>query len=65
MTKWPKDLPNPFEYRDELQKVEKQNAKQQQLKDRIQEIIKGDKPENPMSWEFYIWRTHNDPLRVK
>jgi len=65
MTKLPKEIPNPFEHRDQLRRMEKVNAKQKQFNDRIQEIIKGERPKDPMSWEHYIWISHHDPLRIK
>jgi hypothetical protein len=55
---------NPFEYRDQLAKLEKMKQKELDLKTRIQNIIEGEKPKDVMSWEYYIWESHRDPLQA-
>jgi hypothetical protein len=65
MTKLPKEIPNPFEFRDQLKKLEKANAKQKSIQDRIIAIRESSEPpKDKLSWEYYIWRTR-DPLRIK
>lgn len=64
MKKQSNDIPNPFEHRDQLLKLEKMRQKEIELKNRIQEIIEGDKPTDVMSWEYYIWESHRDPLQA-
>lgn len=62
MRKLPANIPNPFEFRDNIQKLEKANAKAHTLQERILEIIEGEQPKDSMSWEFYIWKKAHDPL---
>jgi hypothetical protein len=57
-----KKLPNPFEYRDHLKELEKIKQKEDELRKRIQAVLDGEKPKDVMSWEYYIWESHRDPL---
>jgi hypothetical protein len=62
MAKQLNQYPNPFEHRDQLQKIEKLRASEKALNDKIQAVIDGEKPKDIMSWEFYIWMRHHDPF---
>lgn len=64
MKKQSNDIPNPFEYYLQLKKLEKFQAEQTALQKKIQSVIEGDKPTDLMSWEHYIWESHNNPLHV-
>jgi hypothetical protein len=46
-------------------KLKKAEEKQLTTQERIQAVLAGEKPTDVMSWEFYIWKTYNDPLRIK
>jgi|688.fasta_scaffold523157_2 hypothetical protein len=62
MQKPPKTIPNPFEFRDNLQKLKDTREKGRTEAERIQAILDGEKPTDVMSWEFYIWNKYKDPL---
>ena len=46
-------------------KLKKAEQKMKTTQERIKEILEGEKPIDELSWEFYIWKTHNNPLRIK
>ena len=56
------DIPNPFEYQEQIKQLKKLKEKEEAFAKRIQEIAKGDQPADVLSWEYYIWKTYNDPL---
>jgi hypothetical protein len=62
MQKLPNEIPNPFEFRDNLQKLKDVREKQKTLEERIQAVLDGEKPKDIMSWEFYIWMSYKDPF---
>jgi hypothetical protein len=57
-----KKQPNTFEYKDHLKALEKAKQKDEAFRKRIQDVIEGEKPTDIMSWEYYIWEQHHDPL---
>lgn len=56
------DIPNPFEYQEQIKQLKKLKEKEEAFAKRIQEIAKGDQPADLLSWEYHIWKTYNDPL---
>jgi predicted component of type VI protein secretion system len=65
MQKLPKNIPNPFEFRDNLEKLKETREKGKTQEERIQAILEGEKPTDQLSWEFYIWKKYKDPLAIR
>jgi len=57
----PKNL-DPLSHMIHEAKLAKAEQKQLSTQERIKLILEGDKPTDPMSWEYFIWNRYKDPL---
>jgi len=53
---------NPFEFRDAQKKLQEANERANNLEERIRAVLEGEKPTDPRSWEYFIWKRYKDPL---
>ena len=64
MSKFP-NLMDPLSLMKHEAKLKKAEEKQLNTQERIKAILEGDQPTDVMSWEYYIWKTYTNPLRIK
>ena len=60
----PKSL-DPLQHMQHEAKLKATEEKMRTQQERIQAILQGEQPKDELSWEFYIWKTHGNPLRIK